>query len=61
MLFGRGKAVVTIPLSSDRSGGQTVELHADSGFTQMQKRYQLRTMLVKELRTMPERGDPDDL
>lgn len=55
------QAVVTIPLSSDRSVGQTVELHADSGFTQMQKRYQLRTMLVKELRTMPERGDPDDL
>lgn len=54
------QAVVTIPLSSDRSVGQTVELHADSGFTQMQKRYQLRTMLVKELRTMPERGDPDD-
>lgn len=55
------QAVVTIPLSNDRSVGQTVELHADSGFTQMQKRYQLRTMLVKELRTMPERGDPDDL
>ncbi len=55
------QAVVTIPLSSGRSVGQTVELHADSGFTQMQKRYQLRTMLVKELRTMPERGDPDDL
>ena len=54
------QAVVTIPLSDGHTVGQTVELHADDGFVHMQKQYQLRTMLVKELRTMPERGDPDE-
>ena len=55
------QAVVTIPLY--RSGGLsdgTVELHTDSETVREQRRYHLRTMLVREMRTMPERGDPEE-
>ncbi|MFR2089161.1 MAG: ATP-binding protein [Faecalibacterium sp.] len=40
----------------------TVELHTGGDTAQAQQhQYQLRNMLVRELRTMPERGDPDEL
>ena len=55
------QAVVTIPLCADRIPEATVELHTENGTAQAQQQYQLRNMLVRELRTMPERGDPDDL
>ena len=38
----------------------TVELHTDTETEQEQRRYHLRAMLVREMRTMPERGDPED-
>lgn len=37
-----------------------VELHAGADLASEQHQYQLRAMLVRELRTMPERGDPDE-
>ena len=55
------QAVVTIPLSADRAMEQSLVLHSDNGIQQENKQYQLRAMLVRELRTMPERGDPDEL
>ena len=55
-------AVVTIPLCTDRITEPTVELHTGGDTAQAQQhQYQLRNMLVRELRTMPERGDPDEL
>lgn len=56
------QAVVTIPLCTDRIMEPTVELHTGGDTAQAQQhQYQLRNMLVRELRTMPERGDPDEL
>lgn len=56
------QAVVTIPLCTDRITEPTVELHTGGDTAQAQQhQYQLRNMLVRELRTMPERGDPDEL
>lgn len=56
------QAVVTIPLCTDRIAEPTVELHTGGDTAQAQQhQYQLRNMLVRELRTMPERGDPDEL
>ena len=37
----------------------TVELRTDTETEQEQRRYHLRAMLVREMRTMPERGDPE--
>ena len=52
------KAVVSIPLhTADDRPDSTVELRADAE----QRRYYLRAMLVREMRTMPERGDPEEL
>ena len=54
--------MVTIPLCTDRLREPTVELHTGGDTAQAQQhQYQLRNMLVRELRTMPERGDPDEL
>lgn len=56
------QAVVTIPLCTDRIMEPTVELNTGGDTAQAQQhQYQLRNMLVRELRTMPERGDPDEL
>jgi len=55
------QAVVTIPLSTDRAVEHTLELHSENGILREDQQYQLRAMLVRELRTMPERGDPDEL
>ena len=55
------QAVLTIPLCADRILDQTLELHSESAIRREQQQYQLRAMLVKELCTMPERGDPDEL
>ena len=38
----------------------TVELRTDSETEREQRKYHLRAMLVREMRTMPERGDPDE-
>ena len=55
------QAVVTIPLCSDHTPAEpSVELHAGADLARAQRQYQLRAMLVRELRTMPERGDPDE-
>lgn len=55
------QAVVTIPLYVGRgSSGGNVELHSDSDITREQHRYHLRAMLVREMRTMPERGEPEE-
>ena len=56
------QAVVTIPQCTDRIMEPTVELNTGGDTAQAQQhQYQLRNMLVRELRTMPERGDPDEL
>lgn len=56
------QAVVTIPLCTDRITEPTVELHTGGDTAQAQQhQYQLRNMLVRELRTMPERGGMEDL
>lgn len=55
------QAVVTIPLSAMRVPAHAPELHSSSDLQQQEQQYQLRAMLVRELRTMPERGDPDAL
>ena len=39
----------------------TVELRADTETEREQRRDHLRAMLVREMRTMPERGDPEEL
>lgn len=55
------QAVVNIPLyaGESRSDG-TVELRTDSETEREQRKYHLRAMLVREMRTMPERGDPEE-
>ena len=57
----RTQAVVTIPLCTDRSAEYTPELHSDTALQKSNRQYQLRAMLVRELRTMPERGSTDEL
>ena len=54
------QAVVTVPLYTDDGRVPEVELHAGADLASEQHQYQLRAMLVRELRTMPERGDPDE-
>ena len=55
------RAVVSIPLYAGESRPDgTVELRTDTETEQEQRRYHLRAMLVREMRTMPERGDPED-
>lgn len=54
------QAVVTVPLYTDDGRAPEVELHAGADLAAEQHQYQLRAMLVRELRTMPERGDPDE-
>mgnify|MGYP001026747289 CR=1 FL=1 len=54
------RAVVTIPLCDEPMPEPTVELRSDCSPVRTQQQYQLRNMLVRELRTMPERGDPDE-
>ena len=54
------QAVVTVPLYTDDGRAPEVELHAGADLASEQHQYRLRAMLVRELRTMPERGDPDE-
>ena len=55
------QAVVSIPLYAGESHPNgTVELHTDTEIEREQRRYHLRAMLVREMRTMPERGDPEE-
>ena len=55
------QAVVSIPLYAGESRPDgTVELRTDSETEREQRKYHLRAMLVREMRTMPERGDPDE-
>ena len=54
------RAVVSIPLYAGESRPDgTVELRTDTETEQERRRYHLRAMLVREMRTMPERGDPE--
>ena len=55
-----GGAGATVPLYTDDGRAPEVELHAGADLASEQHQYQLRAMLVRELRTMPERGDPDE-
>ena len=55
------QAVLTIPLCAERGMERMVELHSENDVQQREQRDRLRAMLVQELRTMPERGDPDEL
>lgn len=57
---GQGtRAVVAIPAAApDHSGADNAVLR--SGIEGIDQPYRLRAMLVKELRTMPELGDPDE-
>ena len=55
------RAVVTIPLCDEPMPEPTVELRSDHSPVRTQQQYQLRNMLVRELRTMPERGGTEDL
>ena len=55
------QAVVSIPLYAGESRPDgTVELRTDTETEREQRRYHLRAMLVREMRTMPERGDPEE-
>ena len=54
------RAVVTIPLCDEPMPEPTVELRSDCSPVRTQQQYQLRNMLVRELRTMPERGGTED-
>ena len=56
------QAVVSIPLrAADDRPDSTVELRTDTETEREQRQYHLRAMLVREMRTMPERGDPEEL
>lgn len=55
------RAVVTIPLCDEPMPEPTVELRSDCSPVRTQQQYQLRNMLVRELRIMPERGGTEDL
>ena len=52
---------MTIPLCDEPMPEPTVELRSDRSPVRTQQQYQLRNMLVRELRTMPERGGTEDL
>ena len=55
------QAVVSIPLyAGETRPDGTVELRTDTETEQAQRRHHLRAMLVREMRTMPERGDPEE-
>ena len=55
------QAVVSIPpYTADGRTDGTVELHTDTETEREQRGYHLRAMLVREMRTMPERGDPEE-
>lgn len=55
------QAVVSIPLYAGESHPNgTVELHTDTEIERERRRYHLRAMLVREMRIMPERGDPEE-
>ena len=55
------QAVVSIPQYAGESRPDgTVELRTDSETEREQRKYHLRAMLVREMRTMPERGDPEE-
>ena len=55
------RAVVSIPLyTGETRPDGTVELRTDTETEQAQRKYHLRAMLVREMRTMPERGDPEE-
>lgn len=55
------QAVVSIPLYAGESHPNgTVELHTDTEIERERRRYHLRAMLVREMRVMPERGDPEE-
>ena len=55
------QAVVSIPLyAGETRPDGTVELRTDTETEQAQRKYHLRAMLVREMRTMPERGDPEE-
>lgn len=55
------RAVVSIPLYAGESRPDgTVELRTDSETEREQRKYHLRAMLVREMRTMPERDDPEE-
>ena len=55
------QAVVSIPQYAGESRPDgTVELRTDTETEQAQRKYHLRAMLVREMRTMPERGDPEE-
>ncbi len=56
------RAVLTIPVyTGSGSGDAAMELHSGSDAEKTQQQYRLRAMLVREMRTMPERWDPEDL
>ena len=53
--------MVSIPLYAGESHPNgTVELHTDTEIERERRRYHLRAMLVREMRIMPERGDPEE-
>ena len=58
------RAVVTIPLSVEgRKASQSTsvaELYSPGSLAAEQRQYRLRAMLVRELKTMPELGSPED-
>lgn len=58
------QAVVTIPLSAGGPKGDKkpdrAELHSPDSLAAEQRQYRLRAMLVRELKTMPELGDPEE-
>lgn len=59
---GQGtQAVVNIPLYVERAPADSmVELHEESEAARERRGYHLRAMLVREMRTMPERGEPEE-
>ena len=55
------QAVVTIPLYVERDPADgMVELHEETDAARERRQYRLRAMLVREMRTMPERGEPEE-
>lgn len=55
------RAVVTIPLPGQQALEQEWDLCAgDANVVREQDHYRLRAMLVREMRTMPERWDPEE-
>lgn len=52
-------ALVTIPLEKKHPAGKT-QLHTPNDLKKMQRKYRLRALLVREMRTMPERIAPEE-